>query len=34
MPHGGFRESGYAKDMIAYTIEDYTLIKHVMARLG
>ena len=34
MPHGGFRESGYGKDMSAYAIEDYTLIKHVMARLG
>ena len=34
MPHGGFQESGYGKDMSAYAIEDYTLIKHVMARLG
>ena len=34
MPHGGFRESGYGKDMSAYAIEDHTLIKHVMARLG
>ncbi len=34
MPHGGFRESGYGKDMSAYAIEDYTVIKHVMARLG
>ena len=33
MPHGGFRESGYGKDMSAYAIEDYTLIKHVMTRL-
>jgi acyl-CoA reductase-like NAD-dependent aldehyde dehydrogenase len=32
MPHGGFRESGYGKDMSAYAIEDYTVIKHVMAR--
>jgi acyl-CoA reductase-like NAD-dependent aldehyde dehydrogenase len=33
-PHGGFRESGYGKDMSAYAIEDYTVIKHVMARFG
>jgi acyl-CoA reductase-like NAD-dependent aldehyde dehydrogenase len=34
MPHGGFRQSGYGKDMSAYAIEDYTVVKHVMARLG
>ena len=34
MPHGGFRESGYGKDMSAYAIEDFTVIKHVMAKLG
>ena len=34
MPHGGFKESGYGKDMSAYAIEDYTVVKHVMARLG
>jgi acyl-CoA reductase-like NAD-dependent aldehyde dehydrogenase len=33
MPHGGFRESGYGKDMSAYAIEDFTVIKHVMAKL-
>ena len=33
MPHGGFRHSGYGKDMSAYALEDYTMIKHVMARL-
>jgi 1-pyrroline dehydrogenase len=33
MPHGGFKESGYGKDMSAYSIEDYTVIKHVMAKL-
>jgi 1-pyrroline dehydrogenase len=33
MPHGGFRQSGYGKDMSAYALEDYTVIKHVMARL-
>ena len=33
MPHGGFRESGYGKDMSVYSLEDYTQIKHVMARI-
>ena len=33
MPHGGFKESGYGKDMSAYSVEEYTRIKHVMARL-
>jgi 1-pyrroline dehydrogenase len=32
MPHGGYKRSGYGKDMSAYSIEDYTLIKHVMAK--
>jgi betaine-aldehyde dehydrogenase/aminobutyraldehyde dehydrogenase len=34
MPHGGFKESGYGKDLSAYSLEDYTQVKHVMARLG
>ena len=33
MPHGGFRESGYGKDLSVYSLEDYTVIKHVMANL-
>jgi len=33
MPHGGFKQSGYGKDMSAYAVEDYTVIKHVMAKL-
>ena len=33
MPHGGFKNSGYGKDMSAYSIEDYTVVKHVMASL-
>ncbi len=33
MPHGGFKQSGYGKDMSAYAIEDYTQIKHVMAKI-
>jgi len=34
MPHGGFKQSGYGKDMSMYALEDYTVVKHVMARLG
>ncbi|HEX2193947.1 MAG TPA: gamma-aminobutyraldehyde dehydrogenase [Candidatus Limnocylindria bacterium] len=34
MPHGGFGQSGYGKDMSAYSIEDYTTIKHVMAKIA
>ena len=33
MPHGGFGRSGYGKDMSLYSIEDYTIVKHVMAKL-
>jgi 1-pyrroline dehydrogenase len=33
MPHGGFKESGYGKDLSMYSLEDYTQIKHVMAKL-
>ncbi|MBF6330370.1 gamma-aminobutyraldehyde dehydrogenase [Nocardia transvalensis] len=31
MPHGGFKKSGYGKDMSIYALEDYTWIKHVMS---
>jgi 1-pyrroline dehydrogenase len=34
MPHGGFKQSGYGKDMSIYSLEDYTEIKHVMVKLG
>jgi aminobutyraldehyde dehydrogenase len=34
MPHGGCKESGYGKDMSAYAIDDYTVIEHVVVRLG
>ncbi len=34
MPHGGFGRSGYGKDMSSYSIEDYTIIKHVMAKIS
>jgi betaine-aldehyde dehydrogenase len=30
MPHGGYNESGYGKDMSMYSLEDYTQVKHVM----
>ena len=33
MPHGGFKRSGYGKDLSSYGFEDYTRIKHVMANL-
>jgi aminobutyraldehyde dehydrogenase len=32
MPHGGYKGSGYGKDMSMYGIEDYTQLKHVMAK--
>jgi betaine-aldehyde dehydrogenase len=34
MPHGGFKHSGYGKDLSMYGFEDYTRIKHVMANIG
>jgi betaine-aldehyde dehydrogenase len=34
MPHGGFKQSGYGKDMSIYSLEDYTVIKHVMVSLS
>jgi 1-pyrroline dehydrogenase len=33
MPHGGYKQSGYGKDLSVYGLEDYTQIKHVMAKL-
>ncbi|WP_196831556.1 gamma-aminobutyraldehyde dehydrogenase [Mycetocola sp. CAN_C7] len=33
MPHGGFKMSGYGKDLSSYGLEDYTRIKHVMSAL-
>ena len=30
MPHGGYKQSGYGKDLSVYSLEDYTNIKHVM----
>ena len=31
MPHGGFKHSGYGKDLSTYSLEDYTRVKHVMS---
>ncbi|MGW5238673.1 gamma-aminobutyraldehyde dehydrogenase [Monashia sp. NPDC004114] len=33
MPHGGFKHSGYGKDLSMYGLEDYTRVKHVMANI-
>ncbi len=33
MPHGGFKQSGFGKDLSAYALEDYTEVKHVMVEL-
>lgn len=33
MPHGGFKHSGYGKELSIYGFEDYTRVKHVMSRL-
>jgi len=33
MPHGGYKQSGYGKDLSMYSVEDYTHVKHVMAAL-
>ncbi len=34
MPHGGFKHSGYGKDLSGYGFDDYTRVKHVMSSLG
>ncbi|WP_025155914.1 gamma-aminobutyraldehyde dehydrogenase [Leifsonia aquatica] len=34
MPHGGFKHSGYGKDLSQYGFEDYTRVKHVMSYIG
>src|SRR5579863_3866751 len=34
MPHGGYKESGFGKDMSMYSFEEYTQIKHVMIELS
>jgi acyl-CoA reductase-like NAD-dependent aldehyde dehydrogenase len=32
-PHGGFKQSGYGKDMSLYALEHYTELKHVMVKI-
>jgi betaine-aldehyde dehydrogenase len=34
MPHGGFGDSGYGKDLSMYGFEEYTRVKHVMSYIG
>ena len=34
MPHGGYKRSGYGKDLSSYGFEDYTRIKHVMSNIN
>jgi betaine-aldehyde dehydrogenase len=34
MPHGGYKQSGYGKDLSMYSLEDYTEVKHVMLSLS
>ena len=34
MPHGGFKQSGYGRDMSKFALDDYTELKHVMARFA
>jgi betaine-aldehyde dehydrogenase len=34
MPHGGFKQSGYGKDLSVYALDEYTAVKHVTASLG
>ncbi|HTW25761.1 MAG TPA: gamma-aminobutyraldehyde dehydrogenase [Acetobacteraceae bacterium] len=34
MPHGGLKQSGYGKDLSLYALEDYTVPRHVMVKLG
>ena len=32
MPHGGMKQSGYGKDLSGYSLEDYTVVRHVMIK--
>ena len=34
MPHGGFKRSGYGKDLSVYALEDYTVPRHVMVKFA
>jgi acyl-CoA reductase-like NAD-dependent aldehyde dehydrogenase len=33
MPHGGYKQSGYGKDMSLYSMEEYTQVKHVVVKV-
>jgi aminobutyraldehyde dehydrogenase len=33
MPHGGFKRSGYGKDLSVFALEDYTVPRHIMVKL-
>jgi aminobutyraldehyde dehydrogenase len=33
MPHGGFKRSGYGKDLSVYALDDYTVVRHIMVKL-
>jgi acyl-CoA reductase-like NAD-dependent aldehyde dehydrogenase len=33
MPHGGYKQSGYGKDLSMYSLEEYTNVKHVMTAI-
>ena len=34
MPHGGFKHSGFGKDLSESALEEYTIAKHIMADMG
>ena len=34
MPHGGFKKSGYGKDLSSYSLEEYTRVKHIMCDIS
>ena len=34
MPHGGFKRSGYGKDLSSDSLQDYSVVRHIMARHG
>jgi len=34
VPHGGLKQAGYGKDICAYALEEYTVVRHVMIKQG
>jgi acyl-CoA reductase-like NAD-dependent aldehyde dehydrogenase len=34
MPHGGLKRSGYGKDLSSDSLQDYSVVRHIMARHG